>query len=155
VTPAWGQKAKRQRSDARYIEISPAGHCEYASLLGVLGCVRVCLARLGMCVFRVDLIVGRTHTPSLLFSFVPVANTPGPHHEAPETVNALVSEWIAEQEQAKATTTSGDSSDSSPQANEDVRVFKEAITGREVRATFQDGRPRDVLEWLVAATILR
>jgi len=28
VTPAWGQKAKRQRPDARYIEISPAGHCE-------------------------------------------------------------------------------------------------------------------------------
>lgn len=102
VTPSWGQKAKRQRPDARYIEISPAGHC--------------------------------------------------PHHEAPETVNTLVSEWVAELEQGKV----GGGDGATPrEKGGSVRVFREAVTGKEVTATYQDGQPRNLVEWLVASTILR
>lgn len=100
VTPSWGQKAKRQRPDARYIEISPAGHC--------------------------------------------------PHHEAPEAVNTLVGEWIAELEEG-----GGGSAAEVPKEKGGVRVFKEAVTGKEVTAVVQDGQPRDFVEWLVASIILR
>lgn len=81
----------------------------------------------------------------------------GPHHEAPETVNALVSEWIEEME-GQGQQGQGGSSDggnSRRRQTEQVRVFRESITGREVRAVEQDGKPRDLVEWLVAATILR
>jgi hypothetical protein len=108
VTPSWGQKAKRQRPDARYIEISPAGHC--------------------------------------------------PHHEAPETVNTLVGEWIAELEEEQGQGQGAGSAAQEKEKEKDkggVRVFKEAVTRKEVTAVVQDGQPRDFVEWLVASTILR
>lgn len=85
----------------------------------------------------------------------------GPHHEAPETVNALVSEWIAELEevqQEQGGLKGGTGSSRRRQEEKEkgwVRVFREPITGRDVVAGVQDGQPRDWVEWLVASTILR
>lgn len=97
----------------------------------------------------------------LLFITLSFPTRTGPHHEAPETVNALVSEWIAELEEVQQEedgVEGGTGSSKRRQAEEEkgrVRVFREPITGREVRAGVQDGRPRDWVEWLVASTILR
>jgi len=80
----------------------------------------------------------------------------GPHHEAPETVNALLTEWIAEVEEGTHQAAAGAAAGGAGgEGGQTTRVFKEAVTGGEIKATLQDGKPRDFMEWLVAATLLR
>ena len=63
-----------------------------------------------------------------------------------------MSEWVAELEQGKV----GGGDGATPrEKGGSVRVFREAVTGKEVTATYQDGQPRNLVEWLVASTILR
>jgi len=71
-----------------------------------------------------------------------------PHHETPQAVNALMVEWLKEQEE-------GGREGGVDAGREGRRTFFEPVTGKEISATLLDGQPRDLVEWVLASTFFR
>ncbi|GAB5030829.1 Hypothetical protein NocV09_00401050 [Nannochloropsis oceanica] len=83
-----------------------------------------------------------------------------PHHEAPQAVNALMLEWLQEQQEqggkeGRREQEEDGSQGGSRGGREGRRTFFEPVTGKEISVALLDGQPRDVLEWVLASTFFR
>ena len=83
-----------------------------------------------------------------------------PHHEAPRAVNALILEWLKEQQEeggreGRRKPEEDGSKGGREEGREGRRTFFEPVTGKEISVALLDGQPRDVVEWVLASTFFR